>query len=78
MDPGADVESVDGDAGQDFGRALLLTEENTRGGIVALPVPEVGGRPQRWVVAELADAVEWAMGPLDPGDCDRMGAFRAV
>ncbi|MFL0021358.1 hypothetical protein ACJBCE_00210 [Streptomyces sp. NBUL23] len=38
----------------------------------ALPLPEAGGRPQRWVVAELADAVEWAMGSLDPGDCDRM------
>ncbi|MCX4482383.1 hypothetical protein OG890_00215 [Streptomyces anulatus] len=39
----------------------------------ALPVPETGGRPERWVVGELADAVESAMGALDPGDCDRMG-----
>ncbi|MFJ7416749.1 hypothetical protein ACIQWZ_39060 [Streptomyces sp. NPDC098077] len=43
-----------------------------------LPVPESVGRPQRWVVAELADAVEWAMGSLDPGDCDRMGADGVV
>ncbi|MFH9202275.1 hypothetical protein ACH4KO_32555 [Streptomyces anulatus] len=39
----------------------------------ALPVPEAGGRPERWIVGELADAVERAMGALDPGDYDRMG-----
>ncbi|MFF2231237.1 hypothetical protein [Streptomyces anulatus] len=39
----------------------------------ALPVPEAGGRPKRWIVGELADAVERAMGTLDPADCDRMG-----
>ncbi|UZI33454.1 hypothetical protein [Streptomyces sp. VB1] len=27
---------------------------------------------ERWVVGELADAVERAMGALDPGGCDRM------
>ncbi|WP_331757179.1 hypothetical protein OG582_40100 (plasmid) [Streptomyces anulatus] len=39
----------------------------------ALPVPETGGRPERWVVGELADAVERAMSALEPGDCDRVG-----
>ncbi|WP_330323415.1 hypothetical protein [Streptomyces anulatus] len=39
----------------------------------ALPVPEAGGRPERWIVGELADAVERAMGALNPEDCDRVG-----
>ncbi|MFJ8255630.1 hypothetical protein [Streptomyces sp. NPDC094466] len=43
------------------------------GWLRALPVPEAGGRGEKWIVGEPADAVEWAMGSLDPGDCDRMG-----
>ncbi|MGW8985076.1 hypothetical protein ACWGQ9_20720 [Streptomyces parvus] len=40
----------------------------------ALPVPEAGGPPAGgWIVGGLADAVERAMGALDPGDCDGMG-----
>ncbi|MFJ8846380.1 hypothetical protein ACIRFF_26165 [Streptomyces cyaneofuscatus] len=39
----------------------------------ALPVPEAGGPPAGgWTVGGLADAVERAMGVLDPGDCDGM------
>ncbi|PVC80381.1 hypothetical protein DBP19_36635 [Streptomyces sp. CS090A] len=39
----------------------------------ALPVPEDGGLPVGdWIVGGLADAVEKAMGALDPGDCDGM------